>query len=41
MGEKKVFTIQQEVTRLKKWTKKIIKNESKALCKIGQEFYAF
>ena len=37
----KPFSIQQEVIRQKKWTRKIKKNRSKVQCKIGQDFYVF
>ena len=39
MGKKKAFTIQQEVTKQKKSTRKITKSRPRAL--IGQECYAF
>jgi hypothetical protein len=39
MEEKKVLTIQQEVMRQKKMKRKISKNRSKALSKIGPKFY--
>jgi len=41
MEAKKAFTIQQEVMKQKKWTRKTTKNGSKVQCKIGKKFYAF